>query len=88
LKERNWKVYNYKLIQALIKRLATKENDLLRERSPFFFYYRRKRFSAVEFYTKHYGTVPKIFKVRRLPDIKSFYINNGVYVWPSKENKD
>ncbi len=71
------------MFQTLIKRLATRENQLRKNRKSSFILYRWKRLSAVKLYQHRFGSVPELLAKRSLPNLRSYYINNGVYVWPS-----
>jgi len=74
---------NKRQLQSLIKRFATREAKLIRQGHASFFIWRSRRISAVHVYKKRYSDVPQLLKKRCMPKLKSYYINNGVYTWPS-----
>ena len=82
LKATIWQKLNKRQLQSLIKRFATREAKLIRQGHASFFIWRSRRISAVNIYEKRHGDVPQLFKLRCMPKLKSYYINNGVYTWP------
>jgi len=47
--------------------------------------WRTRRLKAVAIFEKRFGGVPTIFKKRKMLVLKSYYINNGIYLWPSSK---
>lgn len=68
-------------LKSLIQRFATREAKAIRTRGSFFLW-RVRRLRAVAIYEKRFGGVPEIFKTRKLPILKSYYLTNGIYIWP------
>ena len=69
------------LLKSMIQRFATREASAIRKGNAFYLW-RVRRLRAAEIYEKRFGGVPTLFKSRKLPALRSYYINNGVYVWP------
>ncbi len=67
-------------LKSLIHRFATREAKAIRNGGRFYLW-RIRRLRAVDIYENRFGGVPYIFKSRKLPALKSYYINNGVYLW-------
>ncbi|QHD55766.1 hypothetical protein GM320_13745 [Shewanella algae] len=88
-----WQNLPQRQLRTLIHRFATKEAAKLKQGSSEFYVWRVRRLKAVAVFEKRFGGVPAIFKMRKMTVLKSYYINNGVYLWPTstlitKNNKD
>lgn len=68
-------------LKSLIHRFATREAKAIRSGDSFYLW-RVRRLRAVGIYENRFGGVPDLFKARKLPVLKSYYVNNGVYIWP------
>jgi hypothetical protein len=66
---------------GLIKRFATRENQARRKGAPTF-RWRCRRLRAVAVFERRFEQVPDIFRKRKLPIRKSYYVHQGTYVWP------
>lgn len=78
-----WQNLPQRQLKTLIHRFATKEAAKLRLGSPEFYIWRVRRLRAVAVFEKRFGGVPATFKARKMAVLKSYYINNGVYLWPT-----
>lgn len=70
-------------LKTLIHRFATKEAAKLKLGRREFYIWRIRRLKAVSVFEKRFGGVPAVFKMRKMTVLKSYHINNGVYLWPS-----
>ena len=78
-----WQNLPQRQLRTLIHRFATKEAAKLKHGSPEFYVWRVRRLKAVAVFEKRFGGVPAIFKMHKMTVLKSYYINNGVYLWPT-----
>jgi hypothetical protein len=84
LKVTVWRRLPGRQLKSLIQRFATKEARCSRYcAGRYVFLWRRRRLAAVSEYERRFGEVPGIFKGRKLPPLKSYYMKDGVYVWPT-----
>jgi hypothetical protein len=51
------------------------------------FIWRRRRLGAVIEYERRFEEVPQLFKGHKLPNLRSYYVIDGKYIWPSNEIK-
>ena len=82
LRVSSWNQIHQMQLKSLIHRFATREAHSISTGKPFYFW-RVKRLGAVAVYESRFGGVPELFKKRSMPKLKSYYVNNGVYLWPS-----
>ena len=78
-----WQNLPQRQLKTLIHRFATKEAARLKLGDREFNVWRVRRLKAVAVFEKRFGGVPPIFKMRKMPVLKSYYITNGIYLWPS-----
>ena len=78
-----WQSLPQRQLKTLIHRFATKEAARLRLGNREFNLWRTRRLKAVAIFEKRFGGVPTMFKLRKMPVLKSYYIINGIYLWPS-----
>lgn len=78
-----WQNLPQRQLRTLIHRFATKEAAKLKQGSREFYVWRVRRLKAVAVFDKRFGGVPAIFKMHKMTVLKSYYINNGVYLWPT-----
>jgi len=67
-----------------IKRFATRENRCRRKskEAKSTYRWRSYRLRAVGVYESRFERVPEIFRNRKLPQMRSYYVRDGRYVWP------
>jgi hypothetical protein len=68
-------------LMSLIKRFATRENQARRKGAPIF-RWRHLRLRAVAIFEKRFEDVPKVYRMHKLPKMRSYYIHDGRYIWP------
>ena len=78
-----WQKIPQKQLKTLIHRFATREAGNLNVGRPEFGLWRVRRLRAVNVYEKRFGGVPEIFKKRKMPVLKSYYVINCKYIWPT-----
>ena len=78
-----WQNLPQRQLKTLIHRFATKEAVKLKLGSREFNIWRVRRLKAAAIFEKRFSGVPIIFKMRKMPVLNSYYINNGIYLWPS-----
>lgn len=78
-----WQNLPQRQLRTLIHRFATKEAAKLKQGSSEFYVWRVRRLKAVAVFEKRFGGVPAIFKMRKMTVLKSYYMNNGFYLWPT-----
>ena len=81
LRVATWEQMDRNELKALIQRFATRESKCSAKAKPTFLW-RRKRLAAITVFERRYGSAPKLFTSYKLPRLKSYYIVNGVYLWP------
>jgi len=69
------------LLKTLIKRFATRE-ELSRRAGKTTYVWKSRRLRAVAIYESRFERVPDLFRARRLPPRRSYYVQEGKYVWP------
>ncbi len=77
----HWKCISKIELKSLIRRFASREQQLCRRMAPTF-RWRKRRLGAVAIYEARFERVPDIFRNHKLPRMKSYYVHNGRYVWP------
>ena len=77
----HWKRLRKNELKSLIRRFATREEQCRIKLAPTFCW-RRRRLGAVAVYEARFERVPDIFRNHKLPRMKSYYVQNGRYVWP------
>ena len=70
-------------LKGLIKRFATREENCRRRGAPTF-PWRTRRLNAVAVYEARFERAPDIFRARRLPRMRSYYVHDAKYVWPER----
>lgn len=78
-----WKRMTKLELKGLILRFATREHRCRLESLPTFCW-RRRRLGAVAVFEKRFERAPEIFRAHKLPRMKSYYVQNGRYVWIGK----
>ena len=83
LRVAEWESISDRQLKSLIQRFATREAKLMAKGRPSFNVWRNRRLKAVEVFEQRFVEVPEIFKKWKMPMLKSYYINDGKYIWPS-----
>ena len=83
LRVTEWESISNRQLKSLIQRFATREAKLMSKGKPSFNVWRNRRLKAVEIFEQRFVKTPEIFKLWKMPTLKSYYINNGKYIWPS-----
>ncbi len=78
-----WRQLSQRQLKSFIHRFATREAADLRKGKSSFYLWRVRRLHAAAIFDKRFGGVPEIFTLRKMPVLESYYVNNGVYIWPS-----
>src|SRR5690349_10532576 len=68
-------------LKGLIKRFATRENQVRKRGKPSFLW-RTRRLKAVAIYEARFEAAPEAFRRHKLPSLSSYYVRNGRYLWP------
>ena len=76
-----WARATKNVLKGLIKRFATRENRC-RTKGKSTYRWRSYRLRAVSVYESRFERVPEIFRNRKLPQMRSYYVRDGRYVWP------
>ena len=80
-----WQKIPQNQLKTLIRRFAIREAGNLSVGRPEFGLWRVRRLRAVNIYEKRFGCVPELFKQRKMPVLKSYYVINGEYIWPTQQ---
>ncbi len=83
LRVAEWESISNRQLKSLIQRFATREAKLMAKGKPSFNVWRNRRLKAVEIFEQRFVKTPEIFKLWKMPILKSYYISNGKYIWPS-----
>ena len=83
LKVNTWKSLARLELKSLIQRFATRENKCYKNAKPGGALWRRRRLTALAIYASRFGQPPAFFRQRKLPNLRSYYVFNGEYLWPS-----
>ena len=78
-----WRSLTERELKNLILRFATLEHRS-RTRPGGVFYWRRRRLGAAAVYEGRFCRAPDIFRKYVLPDMKSYYVHDGRYVWTGR----
>ena len=81
LRVRYWQKAEANELKGLIKRFATRENHAWKKGKGALLW-RSRRLKAVAVYEARFEPAPEIFRHRKLPLQKSYYVHGGKYVWP------
>jgi hypothetical protein len=80
-----WQKIPINQLKTLIRKFAIREAGNLRVGRPEFGLWRVRRLRVMNMYEKRFGCVPDLFKRRKMPVLKSYYVINGEYIWPTQQ---